>query len=71
MPSHRDYAIELVEVRVGRDVEGLLRELYVDKRHTQVEIARALGVDRWQVGRWLRRFDITREDRTPVELEAL
>jgi uncharacterized protein YjcR len=66
----KDYAAELVLVRTGRTAEDLVRELYVERRHTQAEIAEALGVTRWQVVQWMTRYGISREDRPPVELEA-
>lgn len=66
--SRKDYAAELVTERTGRDVPDLLRELYVEKRHTQQEVADALGVTRALVLIWLRRYGISREDRRPVDL---
>lgn len=59
---------ELVQLRTGREPEDLLRELYVEKRATQQEIAEALGVDRTTVMSWLRQYGISRADRAPVEL---
>jgi len=61
---------ELVQLRTGRNLEDLLRELYVDKRHSQEEIAKALRVHRITVGDWLAEFGISRDDRGPVELPA-
>lgn len=71
MPMNSDgksYAQQLVTERTGRDVAELLRELYVDKRHTQEEIARALGITRPTVTSWLREFGISRTDRLAVAL---
>lgn len=71
MPVNTDgksYAQMLVAERTGREVADLLRELYVDKRHTQEEIARALGVTRPTVAMWLREFGINRTDRSAVAL---
>ncbi len=59
---------ELVRLRTGRDPEDLLRELYVEKRHSQEEIARAIGVHRITVGKWLDEFGISRDDRSAVTL---
>ena len=48
--------------------ERLLRELYVERRHSQQEIAQALGVHRMTVADWLREYGITRDDRPAVSL---
>ena len=58
----------MVEHRTGRELEPLLRELYVDKRHTQDEIAEALGVHRITVLKWLQDFGVTRPERRDVAL---
>jgi DNA-binding XRE family transcriptional regulator len=62
MPA-KSYAQELVRQRTGRDVEELLRELYVDKKHSQEQIAKALGVSRGAIVAWLTEFGISRDDR--------
>ena len=59
---------QVVERRTGRDLGELLRELYVEQRHTQAEIAAALGVHRVTVNTWLSRYGITRDDRPAVAL---
>jgi len=62
---------ELVRLRTGRDVEPLLRELYLDKRLSDREIAAAIGVDRVTVNKWRRDYGIRREARpAPEELIA-
>lgn len=65
----------LVQERTGRDIEELLRELYVDGRHSQQAIATALTaklegarVSRSAVKQWLEDFGITRDDRPAVAL---
>lgn len=63
----KSYAAELVRSRTGREVPDLLRELYVDKRHTQEEIASALGVSRSLVKEWLAEHGISRDDRPSIE----
>lgn len=63
----KSYPKELVRLSTGRPVDELLRELYVDKRHTQGEIATALGVSRSLVKDWLQEYGISREDRPPLE----
>lgn len=64
----RSHAKELVRRSTGREPEDVLRELYVEKRHTQEEIAEALGVHRMTVSLWLREYGITRDDRPAVTL---
>lgn len=69
MPDARkSHARNLVQERTGRDVDDLLRELYVTRRHTQQEIAQALGVHRMTVVLWLREAGIRRDDRPAVAL---
>jgi DNA invertase Pin-like site-specific DNA recombinase len=51
---------ELVRERTGRDPIELVRELYVDRRHSDQEIADALGVNRVTVSRWRRDNGISR-----------
>lgn len=64
----------LVEERTGREIEGLLRELYVDRRHSDREIAEALqaeipgNVTRSTVKQWRQEFGITRDERPAVSL---
>lgn len=71
MPDGRkSYAKALVQERTGRGIEELLRELYVERRHTQQEIADALGVNRMAINGWLREYGITRDDRGPVEIAS-
>lgn len=62
------YAQKLVRERTGRDPQELVRELYIDKRHSQEEIARAVGVTRSTLSGWLREWGITRDDRPAVAL---
>lgn len=54
----------LVQQRTGRDIEEHLRELYVEKRLTDREIADLLGVHRLTVSEWRRAFGINRTQRT-------
>lgn len=53
----------LVQLRTGRPIEEHLRELYIDKRLTDQEIADAWGVHRMTVAAWRREFGIDRSDR--------
>jgi arginine repressor len=72
-PNGKSHAQLLVQERTERDLEELLRELYVEKRHSQQEIAAALTakgvkVSRSAVKEWLADFGITRDDRPAVTL---
>lgn len=67
MPTET-YAQKLVRERTGRDPEDLVRELYLDKRHSQREVATALGVERSTLAHWMREWGITRDDRSAVSL---
>lgn len=67
----KSYAQELVQRDTGREVPELLRDLYIARRHSQQEIADALGVSRAQIQYWLRQYAISREDRPPVELDTV
>lgn len=72
MDGHdNSYAKEMVRRATGREIEPLLRDLYVTQRHSQQEIADAIGVSRTAVSAWLREYGISRELRAPVSLEAL
>jgi hypothetical protein len=59
-------AQKLLEQSTGRDIAELLRELYVDRRHSDREIGEALGVDRAVVQLWRSKYGITRDERPPV-----
>jgi hypothetical protein len=63
-------AERLLERSTGREMEGLLRELYVDKRHSDREIADALGVDRALIQMWRTKYGITRDGRRPIVIEG-
>lgn len=56
-------AQQLVEQRTGRDLADHLRELYVERRYTDQEIADLFGVSRSTVVHWRDRFDIDRSAR--------
>jgi arginine repressor len=76
MPDERkSHAKELVRRATGREVDELLRELYVDKRHSQQEIADGLAklgvvLNRMTISNWLAEYQIVRSDRPPVDLPA-
>lgn len=52
----------------GRDVPELVRELYVDRRFSDREIAEALGVHRVTITNWRQDWGISRDDRQAVAL---
>ena len=66
----KGYAKEAVALRTGREIESLLREMYLERRYSQQEIADALSVSRSLVMEWLAEFQISRADRPPVVLPA-
>ncbi len=51
-------------------IEKVLRELYLEKRHSDQEIADSLGVNRVTVTKWRKRWGIRRDDRPGVEVPA-
>ena len=68
MAGNKTYARDAVRARLQQDLDVALRELYVDKRFSQAEIAAALGIPRSMVGRWLADYGITRDDRSELVL---
>lgn len=64
----KSYAKAVVAERTGRVVDELLRELYVEKRHTLTEIGEALQVSRETVRQWIVEAGISRDDRPAVTL---
>lgn len=63
---YKSYAKEAVAARTGRNVDELLRELYVERRWTHQEIATNLGVSRDTVIAWCAEYGISRADRKTV-----
>jgi plasmid maintenance system antidote protein VapI len=59
---------ELVRSRTGRDPEELLRELYLERRLSDREIAELVGVHRVTVTNWRQELGITRDERPAVSL---
>jgi uncharacterized protein YjcR len=59
---------EVSQRNAGRDVPELLRELYIDRRFSDSEIAEALGVSRVTINTWRREWGINRDDRPAVAL---
>jgi len=53
----------LVQARTGRPLEEHLRELYIERRLTDQEIAGLLGVHRMTISAWRRDFGIDRSER--------
>ena len=60
----------LVTMRTGREVDDLLRELYLEKGYSDRQIAEAIDVDRVTVNKWRREYGIRRDDR-PEPLAAI
>lgn len=72
---NKSFAKRLVTERTNRDPRDLLQELYVERRHSQQEIAdffASIGVEisRATVSGWLLDYGISREARGPVELKG-
>lgn len=59
----KSYVEQVVRRRTGREVDEHLRELYIDRRFTDIEIAELLGVSRQTVTKWRRKYGIGRSDR--------
>lgn len=60
-----------MRTRTGRDPKELIRELFVDRRLSDREIAEAIGVNRVTVNRWRAAWGIRRDDRpAPEEMIA-
>lgn len=59
--QNRTHAQELVALRTGRPVADVLRDLYVDQRLTQEQVAAELGITRMTAVRWLAEYGIKRE----------
>ncbi len=57
---NRTHAQSLVTLRTGQPVELTLRQLYVERRMSQADIADELGITRVTVAMWLREFGIER-----------
>ena len=66
--ERKPWAHIVVRYRTGRELPDLLRELYIDQRRSQQEIADALGMSRAQVAYWLKQEGISAADRSPIEL---
>ncbi len=62
----KSHARDAVTLRTGRNVDELLRELYVDKGYSFVQIGKALGVSRELVRQWIDAAGL-RELRQPAE----
>lgn len=67
MPDNPPDPESVPQVNSGH-IERVVRELYIDKRHSDQEIAEALGVNRVTVTKWRRRWGIKRDDRPAVAL---
>lgn len=61
-----------VAVPSGTDghIERVIRELYLERRFSDQEIADALGVHRVTVTKWRQRWGINRADRRAIEIDG-
>lgn len=66
--TSKSYAKEAVRARLQRPVDEALRDLYIEKRHSQQEIAEAIGISRTLLREWLAEYGISRDDRPAVAL---
>ncbi len=64
--ERKTWSKEAVRLRTGREPDELVRELYVEQRYSQQEIATALGVSRTLVAKWLAEQGLNRDDRPPL-----
>lgn len=64
--ERKTWSKEAVRLRTGRDADELVKELYVEKRYSQQEIATALGVSRSLIAKWLSDQGLGRDDRDPL-----
>jgi hypothetical protein len=64
----------LVEAKTERELEAMLRELYVERRHTDAEIAKALSaavgfeISRASISLWRDQFGISADDRPGISI---
>jgi DNA-binding XRE family transcriptional regulator len=58
--QNQTHAQELVELRMGRPIADVLRDLYVVRGLTQEQVAAEIGVTRMTAVRWLAEYGITR-----------
>lgn len=64
--SRKELAKELLIARTGRDPEEWLRELFVDRGYSHRDIAKAMGVSRETVGRWIGEYGLERPPLEPL-----
>lgn len=64
--SGKHLAKELLTERAGRDPKDLLRELFVERGYSHREIAKAMGVSRETVGRWITEYGLERPPLEPI-----
>lgn len=57
-PTFKTRPMQVTEARLGRPLEEVLRELYVDRGMTQKQVGVELGVDASTVNRWMRELGI-------------
>lgn len=57
----RTHAQELVELKTGKNLPDLLRDMYVVQGQTEVAMAKELGVSRITLRIWLVEFGVKKE----------
>lgn len=50
--------MQRIEARLGKPMDAILREKYVDDGKTVEQVAAELGITKGSVSRWLQRFGI-------------
>lgn len=61
----KTYSIQAVEARTGKPLADTLRELYVARGYSFVEIGKALGVSRELIRQWVDELGL-RDERPPA-----
>jgi len=59
---HKTPSMQLLELRYGKPIETLLRELYHDRRMTLEQMSKELGVGMGTLSKWMSRFGIPRRE---------
>lgn len=63
--------MQVLEARLGRPMDQILRELYVDQGKTLEEVGTELGITKGAVSRWLEKFGIPARRSGPPRSEAV
>jgi len=63
--------MQVLEARLGRPMDQILRDLYVNQRMTLEEVGLELGITKGAVSRWLEKFGIPARRSGPPRTEAV